>query len=454
MTTTTTVDGLVSGLDTTSIINQLISLQAAPQNQLKSTLSSTQAEVNGLQSINTKMSALQTAAEKLGQASTWGAVAATSSAASVTATAASGALVGSLTFDVTGLAAAKSSVSSQTWSSTTASGAFTDSPIEIHAADGSLRASITPKGTSLGDVVKAINASTTAGVTASAVQVSPGSYRLQLTAKSPGTANDFSVTGAGGAPLASGLTFDTATAARNATLHVGDAGSGYDVTSSSNTFEGLMPGLTLKVSALQSGVTVQTSKDTTSITAAVQAVVDALNAALSSIGNQTSAGTVSASGSRSGVGALAGDSGMRSLSTSLLNTVTHGVGGKSLAALGIATTRDGSITFDATKFGTALQADPAGVQATFSAPSGTATGFATTVAALAKRTSSSSGTIASAIQGRTSTIKDLNQRIADWDDRLAASKEALQRQYASLETTLSKMQSQATWLNGQISALG
>ncbi|GAB3596321.1 flagellar filament capping protein FliD [Angustibacter peucedani] len=449
----TTVDGLVSGLDTTTIINQLMQLQAAPQDRLKSSLSSTQAEITAFQAVNTKMASLQTAADKLGKAATWGSVAASSSSTAVTATATSGALSGSLTFSVKALAAAKASISSQTYTSTTAAGAITDTPLEIHGADGSLRATVTPNGSSLADVVRAINSSTTAGVTAAAVQVSPGTYRLQLTSKTTGTANDFSVTGSGGAALG-GLSFDTATAAKDALVHVGDVGAGYDVTSGSNTVEGLMPGLTVKLGGLADGVTVQTTQDTAAVTSAVQGFVDAMNAALSSIKSQSSTGTVTAGGGRAGVGALAGEGSMRTLTTNLLNSITHGVGGKSLSTLGITTSRDGTVSFNSTKFADAMSKDPAGTQAMFASTAASATGVGVSVAALAKGASSSTGSIALSIQGRTSTINDLTKRISDWDDRLSASKKALQRQYSSLETALSKMQSQATWLNGQISSLG
>ncbi len=450
---TTAVDGLVSGLDTTSIINQLMQLQAAPQNRLKTTLSSTQAEVTALQAVNTKMSTLQTAAEKLANITTWGSAAATSSSTAVTATAASGALAGSLTFSVKGLAAAKASISTQTYSSTTDSGAVTDSPIEIHGADGSLRATITPTGSSLADVVRAVNASPDAGLTAAAVQVSPGVYRLQLTSKTTGLANDFSVTASGGAPLTD-LSFDTVTAAKDSLVHVGDVGAGYDVTSSSNTIEGLMPGLTLKLNSLADNVTVQTSQDTATITSSVQAMVDALNGALGSIRSQSTTGTLGSGGTRTGAGALAGDSSMRSLTNNLLSNITHGIGGVSLSTVGISTSRDGTVNFDATKFAAALAKDPTGTKALFTSTDTAASGLATKVAALAKNTAGSTGSIALAIQGRTSSITDINKRIANWDDRLAVSKASLQRQYSSLETALSKMQSQATWLNGQIKSLG
>src|SRR6476469_1512436 len=109
------IDGLVSGLDTTSLINSLMQAEAAPQASLKTTLSSTQRAVTGLQSINTKMAALAAAAAKLARPETWTATAATVSSDAVTATTSSSAVPGTLTFDVKNLATAQSVVSSSTF---------------------------------------------------------------------------------------------------------------------------------------------------------------------------------------------------------------------------------------------------------------------------------------------------------------------------------------------------
>ncbi|HMO09921.1 MAG TPA: flagellar cap protein FliD N-terminal domain-containing protein, partial [Actinotalea sp.] len=58
------VDGLVSGLSTTSLINQLIQVEAAPQALLKSKLSATQSFITALQSLNTKIASLGEAGAK------------------------------------------------------------------------------------------------------------------------------------------------------------------------------------------------------------------------------------------------------------------------------------------------------------------------------------------------------------------------------------------------------
>jgi flagellar hook-associated protein 2 len=211
--------------------------------------------------------------------------------------------------------------------------------------------------------------------------------------------------------------------------------------------------VTVKVTAKANDVTIGVNQDSPSITSAVQALVDAANLVLTGMANVSSNGVVGSDGTRTGQGALAGDSLMRQLTSGLLSKVTAGIGGKSLSAVGIGVNKNGLITFDQTKFGTALAADPVGTQAAFSTATTGGSGFSDVVAKFAADNGSSTGTIASAITGRQSTIKDLTDRIAGWDVTLAARQSALQKQYSALEVALGKLKSQSTWLAGQLSQL-
>src|SRR4051794_5889621 len=121
---TTSVDGLVSGLNTSDIINKLMQIERQPQDALKTQLATLQSRISAYQSVNTKIGSLNTAASALSTAAGWKVFAATSSSPSaVTATATSAANVGSLAFTVDALATAGSLVSSGTLSSTTATAA-------------------------------------------------------------------------------------------------------------------------------------------------------------------------------------------------------------------------------------------------------------------------------------------------------------------------------------------
>jgi len=78
------VSGLASGLDTASIIDQLIQVEAAGQTRLKSRVTSEQSTLKLLQNLNAKIAALATQAKDLTKAAAWTPLTATSSSDKVT----------------------------------------------------------------------------------------------------------------------------------------------------------------------------------------------------------------------------------------------------------------------------------------------------------------------------------------------------------------------------------
>jgi flagellar hook-associated protein 2 len=63
------------------------------------------------------------------------------------------------------------------------------------------------------------------------------------------------------------------------------------------------------------------------------------------------------------------------------------------------------------------------------------------------------GSLTTAVRGQQDRLADLARRIADWDVRLAQRQTTLKKQYTDLETALSQMRSQSTWLAAQLSQL-
>ena len=96
----TSVSGLVSGLDTASIISQLMQIEAQSQNRIKSQLATAQSDLKSLQDLNSKFAALATSAGTLADPASWNPITVTSSSTLVTATAGSSAVAGPLTFSV------------------------------------------------------------------------------------------------------------------------------------------------------------------------------------------------------------------------------------------------------------------------------------------------------------------------------------------------------------------
>lgn len=360
------VDGLVSGLSTSDLITQLLSLEKQPQVRLQASRTSANSAITAYQTINSKVDALRVAADALASPAAWGQAKATSSdPAAVAVTASASAQTASLDFTVERLATAHALVSHGSVGSTAS--IVASGPITITGADGT--ATEVPVGDgSLASVVAAVNASDT-GVRAAAVKVGEGVYRLQLTAAATGTASAFTVDLAGGTGPLGGA--DVLRAGVDARLVVGDPdGTHYEVTSASNTMSDVLPGVTFTL-AKTGSVRVDVTRDDAAIADKVQSLISAANAALEEIGRQTA---YTPDAARQSV--LVGDSTARRLADDILRSVTAG---GSAAAAGVQLTRDGKLSVDRTKLLAALQDDPAAVTRLF-AQAGTATSPAVTLA--------------------------------------------------------------------------
>ncbi|MEO6701893.1 MAG: flagellar filament capping protein FliD [Jatrophihabitantaceae bacterium] len=423
MTGTFSISGLSSGIDTASLISQLMTVAAQPQTALKNQLSAEQNVISTYQAINTKLSALQAAADAVTQAGTWSATKASSSSTSVVASTNSSATAGSsTTFNVTQLATAQISTVAVTGAavSTPANG------IDIVDSTGTAHHVNLTDGSAAG-VAAAVN-SAGVGVNAAVVNTDSGPV-LQFTSATTGSAGAFSVAGLDGSP-------QTLVAAQNAQVTVGTPGSGgYTVSSSSNTFNNVIPGVTFSVSALATGVSVAVASDPSAISDKIKALVDSANAVLTEIGNDTGKG-----------GALEGSYQFNSLVQKVLSTVSHGdATSSSYSAIGVQLTSTGGLKFDAAAFAAAYTANPVTTKA---AASGT---LATAMSSLASNFSTS--TLAPMISSGTSEVAGLNKQISTWDTRLASQQTALQQKYTAMEVALQKLSSTSTYLTGALNAL-
>jgi flagellar hook-associated protein 2 len=450
------VDGLISGMDTTSLISQLMQAEAGPQTALKSRLATSQTTASAYRTVNTAFAAVRSAAEALLKPDSWTATKATSSdgsAVSVSATAT--ATPGSLTFSVEQLATAHSVVQQNpAWTTATSAAGFAS--LNVFAANGTtLKGSITVGGTgTLTDAAAAINASSY-DLSAAVVQVGANAFALQVTSKKTGELNGFSLTGGG--------TFAVNTAAQDAKIKIGTT-SPYTVSSDTNAFASVMPGVTFTAVKAAPGVpvTATVNADPDKVATTVQSLVDAVNSALQTVKTYTN----NAKGSTA---ALRGNFEVNQMAGQLLDAVSFAIGSDgSPAKVGFQLTKDGKITFDKAAFTTALKADPALAQRMVGgtaagvggdAVAGTsddvsASGIAGRILAVAKSASdTTTGSLVKLADGQDSLAKDIQERIDAWDLRLALRKDTLTRQFTAMETALSTLKNQSTWLAGQINGL-
>jgi flagellar hook-associated protein 2 len=455
------VDGLVSNLDTTSLINQLMSLEARPQTLMKSTVQSTTSYANDLRAINSQIASIATAAKNAAAGTTLKVFSASSSATSVTAAATSAASAGSLTFKVDQTAQSQVTVSK-------AMSVWPDSPpvLTIVGSDGTQK-ELTAASSSMADIAAAITKAD-AGVTASAVPAGFASdgttqlYRLQLTATESGAKGAFTVyrgaaadIGKGGPKAAVNLGTEagaaTVSAARDASITLwSGTTAAQTITSATNTFAGVLPGLDITVTAAEAApVTVTVAQDAAKATSAAGALFTSLINVFSQIASKTAVTTTGSSTATTGVkgSIFTGDATVRQAKNTLLGAATEPVDGASPSSIGIKITRTGTIEFDSAAFGAALKKDPAGTAAMLE------TIAARIEKAATAASDSTAGYITARVKGSESQIASLNERIANWDLRLASRKETLQKQYTALETALGKLQSQSTWLASQLGSL-
>jgi flagellar hook-associated protein 2 len=451
------LDGLASGLDTTLLINQLMTIEAMPQTLMIRSKTTASSALTDFQSLNTRLATLLEQATKAAGPGGMQRFTTTASDSSVTAVAGDGAATGALDLTVTRTASSHVQVTAPmtTWPATP--------PVLTVVRPDGTRTEVTAASGSLADVALAVT-NADLGITATRVQAGVDAsgtpqYRLQFSSTETGAAAAFQIFQGDEAAVDAGTAVDLATVpgaalvrqAQDAavTLWPGTAAA-QEVTSASNTFDDLLPGVDVTVSkATTEPVSVVVGQDLTASSQAAQTFVDQVKSVLSFITQKqaTSKSTDADGNPVTNLGSFTSDSNIRTLQQALVGAIQAPVDGASLSPYGISVTKDGVLEFDAEKFQKALAAEPAKVQAAFTA-------IAERVTEVATRYSDKyEGLLTKQIENRQSQIEDMDDQISAWTRRLEQREGELKRTYAALEVAMSTMNSQATYLSSQLAGL-
>ena len=469
-----TSTGVGSGLDVNSIVTGLMSAEKQPLNLLQAHASTEQLQLSAFGQLQSQLSSLADLAGTLGQAATWNPMLASSSDASVGASATSAAAAGTHAIEVQRLAQAQVLASGAFASSsavvgmgtlkvelgTTANGAFT-------ARTGAQPVTVTIDAAhqTLAGVRDAINAAS-AGVTASIVNDAGGS-RLVLRTASGGDASvrltatddDGNATDAAGL---SALAYDPAAAAgagRNLsqTQAAQDAQytlDGVALTSRSNSVEGALDGVTLTLSKVTTGpVQLTFTQQAMGVTKNVNDFVNAWNGLNTLLRQQTLADPTGKSN-----GPLQGDFAARQVLTQLRSMLQGSVTGlsggvDSLSAAGIALQQDGSLKVDSAKLNKAI-AQPGQLAKLFGqvqAGNDTSSrGFAVRFKAWAGALTGAGGPLTARVDGLNREIKDNQKRQDKEQDRLDRVEAQLRAQYQRLDTQMSALNAQLAQMKSSL----
>ncbi|AEA82104.1 flagellar filament capping protein FliD [Pseudomonas sp. WS 5018] len=308
-------------------------------------------------------------------------------------------------------------------------------------ADGSLSGTLTLKGqdfdlsgyATLEEAAKAINATADLGVQATLVR-SNGQVNLVLTSAESGAANAFAVSLAGNAAA----TATTLSEAADARIRMGGSfgAGGIELTSSSNTFDNVIDGVSLSVSKLHkdgdAALTLTVGQDQSATKAKAKSFVDAFNALMTSFDSLTASGSES-----SARGALAGDSSVRAIEGRLNTLLRTDFAGNSLINFGISADRNGKLTIDSARFEAAVAKDPAGFEALFTGKDNLLDSIDKTVAAY---TSSANGMLKNRMDTLDLNLRRTNEQFDKLQQQYDSYYSRYLKQFTSMMQTMQSME--------------
>lgn len=436
-----------NSIDFNVVLNAIMQQESAPLQALQDKQTELQATSTTYGQLATKLDALRTASGALSDSSTVTSYAATSSdTTALTVSTSSGAVAGRYEVKVNDLARAQVTVSSTFAPDTDTTIVATGGSLTIGSEQVNISGPVT-----LQQLAATINADANSPASASIIATEPGQYRLVLTSKNSGQANAFTISNqltAGTIAFAdadnNGISGDSASDnAVNAT----DASvliNNIAVTSTSNTLDTAIPGVTLTLQQDDPTKTVVVSVDRDD-----QNLTDRLNAFVSAYNDLASFADAQATASNNGtVGAIGRDSVLRGLRSSLTDALlgAHGTGTFTrLAEIGLGFTRTGQLTLDQSQLTDALNSDPASVQSLLA---DSTTGVFGSVNTLLDEYTDGGGFLPDAQSRLTDEISRVGRQIDDMSAQLAVRKAALQQQFTAADQAIAQLNSQSTSLSG------
>jgi flagellar hook-associated protein 2 len=436
-----------NNIDFNVVLNALMAQASQPLTALQTRQSALESQSTEFDKLNSRLATLHSAADALSGVSSATTLAArTSDPAAVGVSVSSGASAGDYDVVVNELARAQVTASTSTTADATTTVVASGGTLTIGGVDVTISSGVT-----LQQLAQAINSTSGIGVTAAVIRTAPGSYRLALTSNLTGTANAFTITNglSGGA----GVTFGDADAngvsgdslADNA-VNSSDASilvNNIAITNSSNTFDDVVPGVTLTALKKDPAATVHigVSTDSSLITTKVNDFISAYNDIVSFLNDQR------ASAAKGDATSIGREPLLRQLKSRLRTELlaAHGSGiWTRLSEIGVEFTTTGTLSLDESRLGDAVASDAAGVRQLFAGTGG----VFPAVGDLLDTYSSSSGLISTMKTRLAAQVASMNSQIASMQARLALQRETLQREFAAADAAMAQLRSQSDSLAG------
>ena len=449
------LSGLTSGLDTDSIIAQLIAVDRAPETRMKLKESAAEARQSTLNDIATRLRNLQTSVKDLGSIDTWteSQTLDISDSTKLTATRLSGAAPGGHDVNVQTLARSEQ----RSYTFTPGAGTLDLGP-STHVAIGS-----SDDGATVAGKINAASGSPFYAVFVKDPLGNTADDRLVLTRKDTGYFDPAATDAVqvGGVDWAASEDLKVGV---NAKFTV-DGGAVQQ--SKSNVVQSAIPGLqlTLKATGTTSVTVGAPAPDNSAVKGKIQAFVNQYNSTVDFIRSELTEKRVpnATTDSDARKGPLFADTQLTGLLSQLRSIVSDktGIGGavKSLADLGVSTGTGsggaasadaiaGKLTLDGTKLDDLLDTNRLDVKSFLTdTTKGISAKLNKLLDPVAKTTSGLIDVRAKQAGDEATSIED---QIAQMEDRLTQKSDRLRAQFTAMEQALAQSQSQGSWLSAQL----
>ncbi len=431
----------LGGFDSTGVISQLVTIAERPLRDIDTKRMQVDSATSTLNAFSTRLTSLKNAATALATPSGFSSMAATSSESGVVATVTGSSPGGSYSVEVIDLARAQKSRGDANASATTALGHAGTFTIQV-GASSTVTVDIVETDT-LSDVANKISQSG-ARVSAGVINAG-GSYRLSIQGLDSGAENAVTFGETGGVSLGFSDPASVIEAAQDARLEI----DGLTVTRSTNQVADAIPGVTLALTKATT-TTISVARDTSALKSKLSSFVAAYNDVVNAGHSATGYGTTKASNP-----VLAADSGVRRSLDRIASLVSGQIPGsagtyRSLAAVGISLSRDGTMSFDAAKLDAALEKDPESVRRLFVTDSSTgATGVMKSLSdAINGLVTGEGAPLKSRLDSLSAQSKRLVESRAKKEEAITKYEQQLRRQFANLDQAMSRYQTMSSALAG------
>ena len=359
-----TVDGLVSGISSSTIISALIAAERSSTKVVENRKTLQKAQLDAVRSFNAKLLSAQLDLSSLKQTSTFKARLATSSNtdAVTIGKAGSSAVPGTYIIDVVAVA---TSAQKSTAGMASADAALSPGSVSLQLGSGLATQLNFSSGGSLNDIAAAINGAAI-GINASVINDGSNSpYRLVLKGEKTGLVNTLTVAGTDGLQTLFTTMTPLSTPA-DAKVKIGTDTNFIEVTQASNTFSNIVPGVDFDAVKVANDINITVKADTTAAKDGIKKFVETLNTAVTYLKDNTSFDGVTGKG-----GALIGQASLVSGLGRLMRTLTGSVAGlptslNSLSSIGIRLDQTkGTLSIDNTTLDQKLSINPEGVTRLF-----------------------------------------------------------------------------------------